>query len=38
MQFVNEKLNQWDFIGVADAVSDEYECLAGPITRMLRDG
>jgi hypothetical protein len=36
LRFVNEKLNAWDFIGVADEVDDEYECLAGPLTRMLR--
>ncbi|MBC7596324.1 MAG: hypothetical protein H7288_20740 [Kineosporiaceae bacterium] len=38
MRFVNAKLNDWDFIGVGDSVSDEYECMVGPLTRMLRDG
>jgi hypothetical protein len=38
MRFVNDRLNDWDFIGVADSVSDEYECMVGPLTRMLRDG
>lgn len=38
MRFVNEKLNDWDFIGVGDSVSDEYDCMVGPLTRMLRDG
>ena len=30
-------LNEWDPIGVADLVQDEYDCLIGPIlTRLTR--
>lgn len=30
-------LNEWDPIGVADLVQDEYDCLIGPIlTRLAR--
>jgi hypothetical protein len=40
-QFVNDLLNEWDFIGVADLLEDgddEYTCLVGPLLRLLRDG
>jgi hypothetical protein len=30
-------LNDWDPIGVADLVSDEYDCMVGPLlSRLLR--
>ena len=28
-------LNQWDPIGVADVVDDEYDCLLGPLWTLL---
>ncbi|MEU3514646.1 hypothetical protein ABZ770_05055 [Streptomyces sp. NPDC006654] len=31
-------LNEWDPIGVADLVQDEYDCLIAPILRRLRHG
>ncbi|MFC9437113.1 hypothetical protein [Nocardia sp. NPDC057030] len=31
-------LNQWDPIGVADVVEDEYDCLIGPILTRLGAG
>ena len=31
-------LNQWDPIGVADVVDDEYDCLLAPLWRMLTTG
>lgn len=31
-------LNQWDPIGVADLVDDEYDCLIAPILTMLGAG
>ncbi|MFG1791207.1 hypothetical protein [Nocardia sp. NPDC049149] len=31
-------LNQWDPIGVADLVDDEYECLVGPLLSRLNAG
>ncbi|GAA2399617.1 hypothetical protein GCM10010420_27640 [Streptomyces glaucosporus] len=31
-------LNEWDPIGVADEVRDEYDCLLAPLLRRLRDG
>ncbi len=31
-------LNQWDPIGVADVVDDEYDCLIAPIMAKLRAG
>ncbi|MYT30385.1 MULTISPECIES: hypothetical protein [unclassified Streptomyces] len=31
-------LNEWDPIGVADEVQDEYDCMVGPLFRRLHDG
>lgn len=31
-------LNQWDPIGVADLVDDEYDCLLAPLWCKLTDG
>lgn len=31
-------LNEWDPIGVADDVQDEYDCMLVPRLRQLRDG
>ncbi|MFC6162847.1 hypothetical protein [Kribbella jiaozuonensis] len=31
-------LNQWDPIGVADLVADEYDCLLAPLWRLLMRG
>ncbi|MFF3994403.1 hypothetical protein ACFYX8_13975 [Streptomyces cyaneofuscatus] len=31
-------LNEWDPIGVADDVQDEYDCLIGPLFRKLHGG
>ncbi|MEI7030825.1 hypothetical protein [Streptomyces pratensis] len=31
-------LNEWDPIGVADEVRDEYDCMLAPLLRRLRDG
>ncbi|NBE51521.1 hypothetical protein [Streptomyces boluensis] len=31
-------LNEWDPIGVADAVRDEYDCLIGPLLSRLHRG
>jgi hypothetical protein len=31
-------LNEWDPIGVADLVQDEYDCLIGPILSRLTRG
>ena len=30
-------LNEWDPIGVADLVSDEYDCLIAPLLSRLND-
>lgn len=35
---VNYLLNQWDPIGVADLVDDEYLCLVSPLLRRLSAG
>jgi len=35
LHFVNQMLNTWDFIGVADEVDDEYNCLVPTLTRLL---
>jgi hypothetical protein len=35
---LNDELNAWDPLGVADFVADEYECMAGPLLRMLIEG
>ena len=31
-------LNQWDPVGVADLVSNEYDCLTGPLLSKLSAG
>ena len=31
-------LNEWDFLGVADVVDDEYDCMVAPVLALLRDG
>ncbi|WP_431923127.1 hypothetical protein [Amycolatopsis tucumanensis] len=31
-------LNEWDPIGVADSVDDEYDCLVWPLLSRLRAG
>ncbi|MBF9072846.1 hypothetical protein [Streptacidiphilus fuscans] len=31
-------LNEWDPIGVADAVQDEYDCMLAPLLQRLRRG
>ena len=32
-------LNEWDPLGVADLVSDEYDCMIGPLlSRLIRNG
>ncbi|MFJ8754541.1 hypothetical protein ACIREO_35280 [Streptomyces sp. NPDC102441] len=31
-------LNEWDPIGVADDVQDEYDCMLAPLLQQLRDG
>ncbi|MEU3692814.1 hypothetical protein [Streptomyces narbonensis] len=31
-------LNEWDPIGVADDVQDEYDCMLAPLLRRLRGG
>ncbi|MEU1045111.1 hypothetical protein ABZ400_08140 [Streptomyces sp. NPDC005897] len=31
-------LNEWDPIGVADAVQDEYNCMLAPLLQRLRQG
>ncbi|GHF08175.1 hypothetical protein GCM10017786_47420 [Amycolatopsis deserti] len=31
-------LNEWDPIGVADCVDDEYDCLIWPLLSRLRGG
>ncbi|MEU9085902.1 hypothetical protein [Streptomyces sp. NPDC048357] len=31
-------LNEWDPIGVADDVQDEYDCMIGPLFRRLHGG
>ena len=31
-------LNEWDPIGVADLISDEYECMTGPLLSRLSEG
>lgn len=35
---LNYVLNQWDPIGVADLVDNEYLCLVGPLLRRLSAG
>ncbi|MHC3394402.1 hypothetical protein ACLQ2E_33820 [Streptomyces lavendulocolor] len=31
-------LNEWDPIGVADDVQDEYDCMLAPLLQQLRSG
>ncbi|GHD82683.1 hypothetical protein ACFQL8_36595 [Streptomyces goshikiensis] len=31
-------LNEWDPIGVADVVKDEYDCMLAPLLQRLRGG
>jgi hypothetical protein len=31
-------LNEWDFLGVADFVDDEYDCMIGPLLSLLLRG
>ncbi|MEU0103552.1 hypothetical protein [Streptomyces sp. NPDC006267] len=31
-------LNEWDPIGVADEVQDEYDCMLAPLLQRLRSG
>lgn len=31
-------VNQWDPIGVADVVDDEYDCMLAPLWQRLRNG
>jgi hypothetical protein len=31
-------LNEWDPIGVADLISDEYDCMIGPLLSSLSKG
>lgn len=31
-------LNEWDPIGVADDVQDEYDCMLAPLLQQLRGG
>lgn len=31
-------LNEWDFLGVADVVSDEYDCMIAPLLTRLSGG
>jgi hypothetical protein len=31
-------LNEWDPIGVASVVEDEYDCMLSPLLQRLRDG
>ncbi|WP_328907951.1 hypothetical protein OG230_35905 [Streptomyces sp. NBC_00234] len=35
---LRQVLNEWDPIGVADEVQDEYECMLAPMLQRLRDG
>ncbi|MFG3659727.1 hypothetical protein [Streptomyces sp. NPDC047706] len=37
-QELRRLLNEWDPIGVADAVQDEYDCMLAPLLRRLRAG
>lgn len=35
MKEVAQVLNEWDFLGVADSVSDEYDCMVGPLCTLV---
>lgn len=40
-QFISDRLNEWDFIGVADLLEfnqDEYDCLVLPLLKRLQAG
>ncbi|MET9887531.1 hypothetical protein ABZZ20_31205 [Streptomyces sp. NPDC006430] len=35
---LRDLLNEWDPIGVADDVQDEYDCMVAPLLQQLRSG
>lgn len=35
---LRQLLNEWDPIGVADEVRDEYDCMLAPLLQRLRGG
>ncbi|MEV2245477.1 hypothetical protein [Streptomyces sp. NPDC049970] len=35
---LRQLLHEWDPIGVADDVHDEYDCMLAPLLQQLRDG
>jgi hypothetical protein len=35
---LRQLLNEWDPVGVADDVQDEYDCLLGPLLQRLGSG
>ncbi|WP_051723202.1 hypothetical protein [Streptomyces albus] len=35
---LRQLLNEWDPIGVADEVRDEYDCMLAPLLQRLRSG
>ncbi|WP_406862959.1 hypothetical protein ABZO31_21955 [Streptomyces sp. HUAS MG47] len=35
---LRQLLNEWDPIGVADEVPDEYDCMLAPLLQRLRGG
>ncbi|MFC8509528.1 hypothetical protein ACFU3J_06570 [Streptomyces sp. NPDC057411] len=35
---LRQLLNEWDPIGVADEVQDEYDCMLAPLLQRLRSG
>ncbi|MFF2546597.1 hypothetical protein ACFVUY_29135 [Kitasatospora sp. NPDC058063] len=35
---LRQLLNEWDPIGVADEVQDEYDCMLAPLLQRLRGG
>jgi hypothetical protein len=35
---LRQLLNEWDPIGVADDVQDEYDCMLAPLLQRLRGG
>ncbi|MFI2607600.1 hypothetical protein [Kitasatospora sp. NPDC018619] len=35
---LRQLLNEWDPIGVADEVQDEYDCMLAPLLQRLRRG
>lgn len=34
---VNDLLDDWDFLGVSDEVSREYDCMTQPLVRLLHE-